>query len=437
MNYSIKKAMGLTSIASSAASTLLASATILATSALADDPSVTITGVTQRWPWNNKLDIAYTVSGGQTRTSGVYCGIRFTFTANGQTYSIEGSSIGASAENGSNVATWTAPQGIVTTDGSMTATLFSTNVPSGDDYMVVDLASGNVAYEGLFATQEDSNARYNTAEYKTDKLVLRKVAAGGPYPTGDSVNYPSSVGDYANSSRTWTTDRDYYIGVFPVTQRQYQTIRGSNPSQYKSTQSGVPDNIPEHRPVEKVSWNDLRLAETAPDSQIPAVSSFTGTFFQRLNFRTGLYFDLPTEVMFEIAERAGTTTTFFWGNNAADGDAYAVHKGNTSLGNIEMAVGSRLPNGWGLYDMAGNLREMCLDDSAAADLAGLPDAFTPSSASAATRRLRGGGTRSETLTDTSKPNENARFRSSYRNMTIEPSNATSVLATFRVSLIAD
>lgn len=413
-----------------------AGAAFLAASALADGASVTITGVTQRWPWNNKLDIAYTVSGGQTRASGVYCGIRFAFTANGQTYSIEGSSIGASAENGSNVATWTAPQGIVTTDGSMTATLYSTNVPSGDDYMVVDLASGNVAYEGLFATQEDSNARYNTAEYKTDKLVLRKVAAGGPYPTGDSTYYSS--GNDANSSTTWTTDRDYYIGVFPVTQKQYKTIYGSNPSLRQSAQSGHDNNIPEHRPVEQVSWNSLRVAATAPDSPIPAVSSFSGTFFQRLNFRTGLYFDLPTEVMFEIAERAGTTTHYFWGNSAADGDAYAIHKNSTdaSGGNMEMAVGSRLPNGWGLYDMAGNVREWCLDDDAAGDLANRADAFTPSSVSGTKRRTHGWGAWSETLTDTSKPNENARFRSSYRG-SMDPSTSNNSMTGFRVSLIAD
>ena len=411
-----------------------AGATLLAAPSLADDASVTITGVTQRWPWNNKLDISYTVGGGQTRTSGVYCGIRFVFTANGETWQIEGSSIGASAENGSHVATWTAPQGIVTTDGSMTATLFSTNVPSGDDYMVVDLASGDVAYEGLFATQEDSNARYNTAEYKTGKLVLRKVAAGGPYPTGDTANYPS--GNDANTSTTWTTARDYYIGVFPVTQSQYQTIYGSNPSGKKNAQSGHDDNIPAHRPVEQVSWNTLRLASTAPDSHIPAVSSFTGTFFQRLNFRTGLYFDLPTEVMFEIAERAGTTTPFFWGSNAADGDAYAVHKNNTSLGGMEMAVGSRLPNGWGLYDMAGNVREWCLDDSAAGDLANRSDAFTPSSASAANRRTHGWGAWSEALTNASNANEPKRFRSSYRG-SMDPDTSTSSLTGFRVSLIAD
>ncbi len=383
MKTTIRKA-GFVSLVAAAASVASAATTIH------------VDSVTQRWPWNNKVDITYTVEGGQTRSAGVYCGLRFALTANGKTYNIPGYSIGASAENGTHTVSWSAPQGIVSTACSLTATLFTTNVPSGNDYMIVDLGSGAVFYEGLCASQADSNARYNTAEFKTDKLVLRKVPRtadsatlpNGPfangYPTGDSALFPS--GNDRNTTHRWTTDRDYYIGVFLVTQRQYQNIYGSNPSLCTTAISG---NEVAHRPVENVSWKDLRANASSAD-QIPAVSAAnTGSFFQRLNYKTGLYFDMPTEQMFEIAARAGATTVYSWGNTMDT--AYVVC--NENSGGSTVAVGSRLPNAWGLYDTAGNLWDRTRDTRDTGDLGGRRDAFSPGvgSGSQASRiRLRGG-----------------------------------------------
>ena len=381
------------------------------------DPSVTINSAVQRWPWNNKVDITYTVTGGQTRSAGVYCGLRFAVSANGATYNFEGNAIGASAEDGQHTATWTAPEGIISDACSLTATLFSTNVPSGDDYMIVDLDTGAVWYEGLFRTQADSNTRYNTDAYKGTNtagecfMVLRKIPRtadsadmpNGPfsdgYPTGDTDNYKTT-----NASKTWTTDRAYYIGVFPVTQYQYQKLYGSNPSGKKSTIAG---NEAAHRPVETVSWDDLRLSTTAVTSAIPAVASNSGTFFQRLNYITGnkYGFDLPTEVMFEIAERAGATTTYYWGDTMVTD--YVVCSGNS--GSSTVAVGSRLPNAWGLYDTAGNVYEWCLDEFSGQNLTTGKDAFTPACLAATTtkRRYRGGGQWADDSSGTG-------FRASYR-----------------------
>ena len=384
-------------------------------------PSVKIESVAQRWPWNNKVDITYTVGGGQNLANGSYQKIVFTTVIDGATYTIDGvKDVGASANAGTHTVTWTLPAGVKRTDCTMSAAVYAADAPSGDDYMVVDLTKtlDNVAYEGLLATQDASNARYNTDAYKTDKLVLRKVSAGGPYPTGDSVNYAS-----ANSAKTWTTAKDYYIGVFPVTQYQYRKLYGSNPSVKISTISG---NTTDHRPVEQVSWNDLRLSTTAPTSSIPAVASNSGTFFQRLNYVTGnkYNFDLPTEVMFEIAERAGATTVYYWGNTA---DAsYIVCSDNS--GSSTVAVGSRLPNAWGLYDTAGNVWEWCLDDnSGLTNLANAVDPFTPAWASGASRRSRGGYW--------SLASSHANFRASFRSGLSSSLRAGSV--GFRVSRIAD
>ena len=418
---------------------LIAAAAVAASAMAADASSITIDSVTQRWPWNNKVDITYTVSGGQDVAAGVFARIEFTANIAGTEYLIDGvHDVGASASDGTHTVTWTLPVGVKSDSCTMTAKLLSADNPSGDDYMVIDLTttSGNVTYEGLLAAQQASNERYNTADYKTDKLVLRKVprwadhsqlpnavsiSSLAGYPTGDSANYSS--GNNANSSTTWTTAKDYYIGVFPVTQYQYQKLYGSNPSGNKTTIAG---NEVTHRPVEQVSWDALRLSTTAPTSSIPAVASNSGTFFQRLNYMTGNQygFDLPTEVMFEIAERAGATTTYYWGNTMEPN--YVVCSGNS--GSSTVAVGSRLPNAWGLYDTAGNVWEWCLDDQVNGNLTARTDAFTPAWASGASRCDRGGGTWGNASSE-------AYFRASYRN-SYYSSRGYSRLG-FRVSMIAD
>ena len=375
--------------------------------------TITIDSVVQRWPWNNKVDITYTIVGGQDLAAGNYQKIVFTTVIDGITYTIDGvKDVGASANAGTHTVTWTLPARVKSTACTMSAAVYASDTPSGDDYMVIDLTktSDNITYEGLLASQDASNARYNVAAYKTDKLVLRKVPAGGTYPTGDSPN-----------SSMWTTDRDYYIGVFPVTQYQYNLIYGSNPSAKTSEIAG---NEVGHRPVENVSWEELRLSTTSSTSSIPTVASNTGTFFQRLNYVTGnkYGFDLPTEVMFEISERAGATTIYYWGDTA---DAsYVVCSANS--GGSTVAVGSRLPNAWGLYDTTGNVWEWCLDDKVTGNMSGRADAFTAAWESGTERRIRGGYY--------SNPLDNYNFRASSRNAASISSKGN---YGFRVSMIVD
>ncbi len=416
----------------------------------ANAASVTIDSVAQRWPWNNKVDITYTVTDGQNHAAGVYCGIEFNMSVPGYgDILVHGYSLGASAEGDENgkqhTVTWTAPSGLKSTDCTISATLFTTNVPSGNDYMIVNLSSGEIYYEGLMTTQEASNNRYNVAEYKTSKLVLRKVpkwadhgdlpnaealTALGGYPTGDNVNYSSN-----NSRKNWQTAKDYYIGMFLVTQKQYQNIYGSNPSQMTRAKTG---DVVEHRPVEHLGWQTVRgsIQSTASMS-----ASSNGTFFQRLNFKTGLYFDLPTEVMFEIAQRAGATTAYSWGDSSDDLPNYCVcssnyggtvQGNNSTPGDYTCAVGSKLPNNWGFYDTAGNVWEWCRDRNsknnvvASGNMANNADAFTPSS-SGSYYIARGWGAAS------SSPSSEL-FRASYRYST---ANGPGWNRGFRVSHVVE
>ena len=377
---------------------LLAAVAALTTATSAVASSITIDNVAQRWPWNNKIDIIYTVSGGQDVAAGVFARIVFTAHIGGTDYTIDGvHDIGASASDGQHTVTWTAPSGLKASGCTVTADLLSADNPSGDEYIVVNLDTGVVSYEGLLASQEASNARYNDdASYKTNKLVLRKVPAWAArsqlpnvaalsaldgYPTGmdDANDGDSSSVTLKNSRAYWQTAHDYYIGIFPVTQLQYQTITGSNPSRYWN----------HHAPVYKVTWNDLRESTTAPTNRIPSVSSFTGTFFQRLNYRTGLYFDLPTELTWEIAARAGATTTYPWGSSNSNMRDYVVVREDTG-GNKPISVGTKLPNDWGFYDMIGNILEWCLDDDSRSNLADVEDPFAPASESGTKRITRGG-----------------------------------------------
>ena len=399
------------------------------------ESSIAIDSVTQRWPWNNKVDITYTVTDGQSREAGVYAGVDFTIAIPGVgTQVVHGYEIGASAETGGegsmqHTVTWKAPAGVKATDCTVTATLFPTNVPSGNDYMVIDLSDGKVIYEGLMASQDLSNARYNVNEYKQKKLVLRKVpkwsdaatlpnyaavSALGGYPTGHS-DFDSGDGmsteivHSGRNSRVYRKpDKDYYLSIFNLTAGQYNAVTvGSSTSAIECKQGA--------------GYNSVRNGEDESDvSCLTAtnaiVANETGTFFQRLNYRTGFYFDYPTEVMHEIAARAGATTVYLWGDTTDGYADYAVDV-NSDSGNGKK-VGKKKPNAWGFYDMCGLGYDYCLGSLRNAVASSRPnlsqiDVFEPSTETRDVdgHPVKGGGAFSQDITDGTygKP-----FRASHR-----------------------
>ena len=133
--------------------------------------------------------------------------------------------------------------------------------------------------------------------------------------------------------------KGFYLGKYKVTQDQWQAVMGNNPSHF----SGCG-----RCPVEQVSWDDAQA------------------FIGRLNARSGGdRYRLPTEAEWEYAARAGTTTDTYAGDiTEPDGNDPVLNGiawyGSNSGGRTH-PVGQKAPNGFGLYDMLGNVREWVVD----------------------------------------------------------------------------
>lgn len=125
-------------------------------------------------------------------------------------------------------------------------------------------------------------------------------------------------------------DKDYEIGKFEVTQGEWRRIMGSGPIAFSS----CGDNCP----VEGVSWNDAQ------------------DFINKLNARTGLKYRLPTEAEWEYACYAGSKTRYCGGD---DPDAVAWYDNDSN--DQTHPVGQKQKNGYGLYDMSGNVGEWVQD----------------------------------------------------------------------------
>ena len=129
--------------------------------------------------------------------------------------------------------------------------------------------------------------------------------------------------------------KSYAFGKYEVTQAQYASVMGANPSNFKG----------ENLPVERVSWNDaVRFCE-----KLTAWERALGLISENQEYR------LPTSDEWEHACRAGTATRFYTGDAESDLDRAGWYDGNS--GSKTHPVGQKEPNAFGLYDMHGNVWE--------------------------------------------------------------------------------
>ena len=224
---------------------------------------------------------------------------------------------------------------------------------AGFEYLVIDLSGGTEATHYPVSSLDAPPAGEWADEYKTSKLVLRRIRAGGD-PAAEAY-----LGE------------DVYAGVFEITQRQWELVMGDKPSYFYNV------GAYEHRPVEKVSYNRIRgenMSYVAQWGEIGAES-----FLGRIRAKTGITFDLPGRAQWRYICQAGTETDFNSGKNCTV--AYGVdepcpnmaevgrykHNGGSNtdagcwIGGGTAIVGSYLRNSWGIYDMHGNVWEIVLD----------------------------------------------------------------------------
>ena len=180
--------------------------------------------------------------------------------------------------------------------------------------------------------------------------------------------------------------KPFYMGVYEVTQGEFEAVMGTNPSSF--TRAGLAKNAPadldcSRFPVDGITWYEAvkfcrRLSESPTEKQ------------------AGRVYRLPSEAEWEYACRAGTTSVFYFGDSLSS--SQANFKGTYPFGdsqegpflNRTTTVGSYAPNRFGLYDMHGNLNEWCADRFDREYYHGSPEKDPNGSQKGTSRVIRGG-----------------------------------------------
>ena len=250
------------------------------------------------------------------------------------------------------------------------------------DYYVLDLVDGRKRF---YNRESDLPEGISSDLYRTRKMVFRRIpAAGQTFKMGSPTAEWNATSDVKNQTDIWayetqhnvTLTADYYMGVFEVTQKQWQNVYGNFPK--------VQDHAGDTLPVSYVSSTfDIRCNENycgswPTDGRYPQSTHFLGKLrikaggttiaypgHTSVNTVTGNGYDLPTEAQWEFACRAGTTTAFYNGleltNPTTVSGLEDIAWYNANSGNQPHRVGEKKPNNWGLYDMLGNVSEWVKD----------------------------------------------------------------------------
>jgi formylglycine-generating enzyme required for sulfatase activity len=231
-------------------------------------------------------------------------------------------------------------------------------------------------------TKQNELAKFTAIEKDLVLIPAEKFMMGSP---------ASEMGRKSDETQHEVTlTKSFYMGKYEVTQEQYESVMGNNPS---SKNKGA------KLPVTDVSWEDCQ------------------EFIKKLNANTKGGYRLPTEAEWEHACRAGTKTAYFYGDNLTKSDAN-IDDSSTKV------VGSYKPNAFGLYDMHGNVWEWCNDWYGSLQNGEEPDPKGP--VTGTNRVLRGG----------SFYNYVSRARSSYR-FSSSPSHRDNFDYGFRLARTAD
>lgn len=339
------------------------------------DVSATVKSVEQNWPWDSRVAVTYTISGAEKRCNLTSLSVKY---SRGNGYAAEFSPTSFSAlsgelfalGNGDHKVVWNPALDTIADISRLVDAEFSVSVTEVDgadsakpEYLVIDLSGGASAESWPVMVLHDPVPA--TEEYKTTKLVLKRIRPG-VFTQSSPAEEPLRKSFYERSG-TVTLTNDYWIGVYELTQRQYELMTGTAGA---AGQGGA-------YPCHTILFSDVRgsgVGKLWPKSSDVDESSLLGKLRAKVALPAGVpvgwKFDLPTEAQWEYACRAGFNTP--WNNgksitvytNAAgfvcdDGlDAVGWYAANSG-GSIHK-VGLRMPNRFGLYDMHGNVWEMTL-----------------------------------------------------------------------------
>ena len=253
----------------------------------------------------------------------------------------------------------------------LTATVKAWALTCPPDYMVVDSRIAEPKMCVSFYPSVDMlpyGGLTNRAVYTRFAYVMRKIpAAKVKWRMGATGSMRTAIGHGTNTAyqerevpHYVTLTKDYYMGIYPITQhfaRQYLSCSDTsiaaqakpltkwNYGNYRGTDLGA-------------DWPTARDGHSAHDVD-------SGSLMYALRERSGVVdFDLPTMAQWEFAYRAGRGTNFYNGSDAITdemSDATSPYGWYKDRASAVQEVGLLAPNPWGLYDMAGNVHEWCLD----------------------------------------------------------------------------
>lgn len=352
--------------------------TVICCQCLASSVYVSSVTARQRYPWNGKVDVEFELSSTRSNVVVNLSAVNqadWTVLPMNSFESIDGTHLTSPliVHPGKNQIVWDAPAdlpaGFKAQSLSIKVSAVSGVTPQEKLFCVIDLSGGTAASTFPVYYLNAIPVGGWTDEYKTTKLVLRRIPSG-TFSMGHCG--PEKTDPYYDrfTNDTVTLTRDFYIGVFEVTQKQYELVMGNNPSVYQG----------DLRPVEGVSYNMIRGSDKGslfPSDEKYRYSADAGSFLAVIREKSGLVsLDLPTSAQWEYACRAGTVTMFSDGvyyseENDLDTGSFVrgKHLGryrdtqDDGRGGVSehTDVGLYQPNNWGLYDMYGNVCEWCLD----------------------------------------------------------------------------
>jgi len=165
---------------------------------------------------------------------------------------------------------------------------------------------------------------------------------GGVFRMG-SPDAESGRREHESPVHTVRIAKPFYISVVPVTQAQYEAVRGKNPSKFNKSHGGGPEH-----PVETITWDQAtRFCEKLarlPDEEVHHRS-----------------YRLPTEAEWEYACRAGSTSAYNCGDKLTGKEGVFASGGGKFAGKATAPVAQLAANAWGLHDMHGNVQEWVQD----------------------------------------------------------------------------